>query len=172
MNPAYETMRLRHDHIRDGFFCGEPALDSYLKTQAGQDMKRGYATVVVAVTPGSSEVIGYYTLSAYAVNLTDLPEVRRKKLPRYGRVPSVLLSRLAVDETAKGRKLGEFLLLDAIVRACENELSWAFFVVHAKHDAAAGFYRRYGFLPFADNPLDFFIDRKSAFELVAPLLGN
>ncbi|MDR1611602.1 MAG: GNAT family N-acetyltransferase [Planctomycetota bacterium] len=172
MNPLYETMRLRHDHVRDGFRCGEAALDNYLKMQAGQDMKRGYATVVVATTPGSNEVIGYYTLCAYSVDLTALPDARRKKLPRYGRVPSVLLGRLAVHETAKGRKIGEFLLLDAIARACENELSWAFFIVRAKHDAAADFYRRYGFLSFADSPLDFFIDRKAAFGLIGPLLES
>lgn len=37
---------LTPDLDKSGFACGEPALDAYLKKQAGQDMKRGFATVV------------------------------------------------------------------------------------------------------------------------------
>lgn len=33
---------------RDGFTCGNKALDAYWRTQAGQDQKRGFATVVIA----------------------------------------------------------------------------------------------------------------------------
>ncbi len=54
-------------HVRAGFACGEELLDRYLVDQAGQDMRRGFARVIVAVLPGSDAVLGYYTLSAASV---------------------------------------------------------------------------------------------------------
>ncbi|MDR1922304.1 MAG: GNAT family N-acetyltransferase [Candidatus Adiutrix sp.] len=140
-------------HDRAGFISGEAALDQYLKTQASQDMRRGLANVVVAAKPGSNEICGYYTLSAASVDLTDLPESLRGKLPRYGQVPAVLLGRLAVAQKAQGQGLGALLLADAVKRADRSELGWAALTIKAKHDKAASFYRRFGFHSFPHEPL-------------------
>ena len=62
---------------RDGFTCGNKALDAYWRTQAGQDQKRGFATVIIAGdTQTPDKVIGFYTLAAASVLLTDIPECR------------------------------------------------------------------------------------------------
>ncbi len=70
----YRIQPLDANHIRTAFSSGEEALDAYLKTQAGQEIRRGYAGVFVAVEQGESAVQGYYTLSASSVELSSLPD--------------------------------------------------------------------------------------------------
>ena len=140
-------------HNRTGFTCGDEALDRYLHTQAGQDMRRGFANVVVAVKPDSNDISGYYTLSAASVDLTSLPDSLRNKLPRYGQVPGVLLGRLAVAKSAQGQGLGALLLADAVKRSERSELGWAVLLIKAKHEQAAAFYHHFGFHGFAHDQL-------------------
>ena len=140
-------------HDRAGFTCGDAALDQYLKTQAGQDMRRGFANVIVAVKPGGNELCGYYTLSAASIDLTSLPDNLRNKLPRYGQVPAVLLGRLAVSQNLQGQGLGALLLADAVKRSDRSELGWAVLLIKAKHEQAASFYHRFGFQSFTHDQL-------------------
>lgn len=153
-------------HDRALFNCGDEALDRYLTQQAGQDMKRDIATVIVATRDNSPSVLGYYTLSAASVDLSMLPDATRKKLPRYGQIPAVLLGRLAVAKEMQGTGLGGLLIADAVKRACRGEIAWAVFVVRAKHDAAAAFYRHFGFAPFEGDPLMLWITRKAALAAI------
>ena len=103
---SYSFEILDRSRRRASFACGEIALDRYLKEQAGQDLKRYCASVVVAVERGKSEVLGYYTLSANSVPLNLLPAAVQLKLPRYDEVPAVLLGRLAVASSMQGKGLG------------------------------------------------------------------
>ncbi len=66
-------------------------------------------------------VLGFYTLSATSIQLTEVPAALAKKLPRYPRLPATLLGRLATDLSARGVGLGRFLLIDAITRAVRSE---------------------------------------------------
>lgn len=47
---------------RRQFTCGNAALDSYLLTRAGQDMKRRVAACFVAIDNATGTIAGYYTL--------------------------------------------------------------------------------------------------------------
>lgn len=156
---------------RRGFACGEPALDAYLEKQAGQDMKRGFATVVVAHDSSSpDELIGFYTLSAASVLLTDLPGETARKMPRYPSIPAIRLGRLAVAASMQKQHIGSLLVMDALRRACRNELAWAVFLVDAKNDRAAEFYGKFLFRRFEVNRLSLWMHRKQAEALVASLL--
>lgn len=154
---------------RAGFTCGDEALDRYLKTQAGQDLRRGFANIIIAAMPGGGVIHGYYTLSTASVDLTHLPDNVRSKLPRYGQVPAVLLGRLAVAKDSQGQGLGALLLADAIKRADRSELGWAVFLIKAKHEEAASFYRHFGFNGFAHEPLLLWSTRSNLRQLVAGL---
>ena len=147
-------------HERAFFSSGVEALDRYLNVQAAQDAKRNVAAPFVAVEEESRRVIGYYTLSMTSVDLGNLPEDVAKKLPRYPKVPAVLLGRLAVDERYRGRGIGKFLLMDALARSLQNEVAWVVTVVDAKDELSRGFYEHYGFVRFADEPHRLFIHRK------------
>ena len=91
--------------------------------------------------------IGHYTLAATGIALAELPEALAKRLPRYPVLPATLMGRLAVDALHRRQGHGELMLFDAFSRALRNEIASYAFVVDAKDDHAAQFYRRYRFLP-------------------------
>ena len=139
---------------RSDFSCGEPALDAYLHKQASQDMRRGFATVIAARQATSPEkVVGFYTLSAASILLTSLPNETARKMPRYPAVPAIRLGRLAVDASQQRQHIGSLLVLDALRRACRNELAWAVFLVDAKTERSAIFYEKFLFQRFQEERL-------------------
>ncbi|MGO8955374.1 MAG: GNAT family N-acetyltransferase [Rhodomicrobium sp.] len=142
----YAIEPLGSQHNRAVFSCGAEPLDRYFKQQAGQGSRRHVAHCFVAVHTTARTIGGHYTLSASSVIFDGLPETFRKKLPRYPDVPAALLGRLAVDVQHRGKGLGETLLLDAMRRTLHADLAAAVLIVDAKDEAAANFYRRYGFL--------------------------
>jgi len=161
---AFVVEALGTHHHRDRFDCGIDALNRYLRTQARQEMARDVAVVYVLVAAGQPATIaGYYSLSSTAVRLAEWPGATRKRLPRYPLVPATLLGRLAVDQSYRGRRLGERLLIDALrrsLRASQSVASVAV-IVDAKDAPGARFYTRYGFLPLADQPLRLFLPMKT-----------
>lgn len=147
---------LAKHHDRAIFCCGVPELDRYFKEQAGQDLKRRTASVFVATV--GDRVIGFYTLSATAIGRESLPVEIIRKLPKYP-IPAVLLGRLAVDQTMQGKKLGAFLLVNAMKRAllASSTIGMYALVVDAKNEKAKAFYQHFGFLPLVDQPMRLFI---------------
>ena len=109
-------------------------------------------------------VIGFYSLSSFTLSLRDLPEEIAHKLPRYDAIPAALIGRLARDERARGRGIGELLLADAIRRILGAGRSLAVFaiVVDAKDERAAEFYRAFGFRAFPSRPRRLFLPTATA----------
>lgn len=149
---------LADHHERGGFSCGKAPLDVFLHTQAGQYARKGVGRTYVVVTPNDPRVVGYYTLAASSVPFEHVPPMLGKKLPKHP-VPTILLGRLAVDSTTRGRGLGEHLLMDAEFRALAiaDQLGVVAVQVHALDDEARGFYTRYGFSPFLDQERHMFL---------------
>lgn len=152
MGIVIEPLGSHHD--RTAFACGQPDLDGWFQRRAGQDQKRDVARVFVAVDDDLGAV-GFYSLSSYTLAIVDLPEAIAKKLPRYEAIPAALIGRLARDVRVRGRGVGELLLADAVRRVLGVARSLAVFaiVVDAKDEAAAEFYRRFGFRAFPTRPL-------------------
>ncbi len=168
---AFLVEPLRPQHDREHFDCGVEALNLYLRTQARQQMDRNVAVVYVLAPAGKPTAIaGYYSLSATAVQLSDLPEATRKRLPRYPLVPTTLLGRLAVDQAYRGRGLGERLLIDALRRslAASRSVASVAVIVDAKDEAGAAFYARYGFVAFPDQALRLFLPMRTIAALATP----
>jgi GNAT superfamily N-acetyltransferase len=152
-------------HDRTSFDSGVEPLDRYLRTQASQDARKNMAAPFVLVVSDGA-VGGYYTLSATAVKLADLPDQTVRRLPRYPLVPATLLGRLAIDRRFQGKGYGRFLLADALYRVARNEIASFAVIVDAKNEAARRFYERESFLPFADQPMKLFrpvVDIKQLF---------
>lgn len=152
---------------RKGFACGVEELDRYYREQLGQDVRRRIASAFVLVEIASGRVAAYYTLSACHVLFADLPETRRRKLPRYPTVPAVRLGRLAVDINYQQRGLGSVLLANAVSRAVASEIAAHLMVVDALDERAVGFYRRHGFERDPEDPLRCF----ASLDLLARGLG-
>lgn len=153
-------------HHRSAFSCGVPVLDDYLRTRAGQDVKRNVARVFVALSPDTSEIVGYYTLSSFTIALDQIPDDLARKLPPYGDMPAALIGRLARHVKWKGKGIGEILLADAIARVIDVNASLGIYavVVHAKDDAAAGFYASFGFRPQLSHPTRLFLPLGTALD--------
>ena len=144
-------------HDREGFRCGEEALDRYLQAQASQDVRRRVSNCFVAVEVATNEIAAYYTLSAASIPLTDLPPNETKRLPRYPTLPAVRIGRLAVDVRFQGRGLGSALLIDAAQRALRGDAAAFAILVDAKNDGAVAFYERYGFRALTGQPRTLFL---------------
>jgi GNAT superfamily N-acetyltransferase len=154
-------------HDRQAFWCEAPEIDRYIRDHASQDVKRDIARVFVALQPGVPAVRGYYSLSAASFQRDNLPADQAKRLPRYP-VPAVLLGRLAVDHGEKGKGLGTFLLMDALNRTllATQTLAVHAMIVDARDDAAAAFYRKYGFVPFSGEARGLFLPMGTVRKLV------
>ncbi len=143
-------------HARAGFSCGVEALDRYLKTQAGQDRRRGAASCFVAVSE-QNELAGYYTLAMTSVSLSELPAEMARKLPRYPKIPATLLGRLAVDLRFRGQRLGHLLVFDAMSQMVASKIASAMLAVDAKDETAAAFYAKFRFRRFGAGRLQLFL---------------
>jgi predicted GNAT family N-acyltransferase len=104
--------RLSSHHNRSEFECGVEELNVYLQKYASQHQRKGVGRTYVATEGDADRVLGYYTVSAGAVDFDTVPE----NLPRHP-IPIVLIGRLAVDIGARGRGLGEILLIHALISA-------------------------------------------------------
>jgi GNAT superfamily N-acetyltransferase len=157
-----EVLGSHHDRTR--FDCGVEALDRYLKVQAGQEARKNIAAPFV-LTLSDGIVAGYYTLSATAVNVGDLPAQTMRKLPRYPLIPATLLGRLAIDRRHRGKGYGRFLLADALYRAARSEIASFAVVVDVKNVDALRFYERESFVPFPDQPMKMSLPMANIAEL-------
>lgn len=159
---------LREDHDRAGFACGNATLDRYLKEQAGQDLRRACATPFVLIPQaGSKQILGYYTLSSFGLELAGLPASVARKLPRYPLIPATLLGRLAVDFRQQRRGIGEILLMDALHRCLvqSSKIAAAVIVVDAIDEGAARFYQRFEFIALPTTPGRLFLPMKTVATL-------
>lgn len=162
--------RLAENHERAAFSCGYDLLDRFIREHAGQYERRGLGRTYVAVWKGDRRIVGYYTLAAGSAEVTGFPHKTRKKLPKH-KVPVVLLSRLAVDQSVRARGYCGDLLIDSLrIAARAAEIVGVFaVVVDAVDDAARQFYERFGFIPFADRPLSLFLPMPEVREAIKPL---
>ncbi len=152
---------------RETFSCGRRELDDYLKSFVSQDIKKRIARVFVASVLDTSDIIGYYTISAASFKKESLPREMAKKLPYYP-VPAAIIGRLAVDSLWQGKGLGEYLLMDAMDRivSASKILAINAIIVDAKDEKSKSFYKRYGFIPFPKQPLRLFVPVKTVEQMI------
>lgn len=72
--------------------------------QAGQDARKRLAAPFVVCEPGTTRVVGYYTLSALSIDVGELPQETARRLPGYPEMPAILLGRPAVDTSLKAAR--------------------------------------------------------------------
>ena len=150
MTLPFITEPLGRHHDRSAFVSGSEPLDSYLKQQASQDIRRRVAGCFVAVDD-DGKIVGYYTLAATSVRLQALPEELVKRLPRYPIVPAMLIGRLAVAASHQGKQLGRALIADAVTRVDRLGIGAFALIVDAKDERAKKFYEVNGFVPLPDE---------------------
>lgn len=142
-------------HNRNDFRCGNERVDRYFQRLARQAADRFAAQTYVLVPapprPTPCEVFGYYTFvqHAYRDSEMDPTTARALHVKNLGTIPTILLGQLGVSSAHQGKGVGSALLRDALRRALHVALSIGAVAVITDpiDDAAAAFYRKYGFRP-------------------------
>ncbi len=148
-----QTELLSKKHKKNNFVCMHSTLNNYLKYQATNETKRGFARVHV-LADNNSVVVGYYTLSATLLPRDAVPEQMQKHIPdTYTGYPAILLGRLAIilEETGKG--LGGQLMVDAIEKCVlfSDEIGSRAILVDPIDQEAVAFYTKYMFKALPDS---------------------
>ncbi len=141
------------------FDCGIPELNHYLARFATQDRRRNLSQVYVLIDTGKpAHVLGYYTLSAAHIEINQLSERERRRLPLYP-VPCFRMGRFAIQRDVQGEGLGKHLLGCAVNRCLKarREVAAYALVVDAKDAKAKSFYEHFGFIAFTDAVLSLYL---------------
>jgi GNAT superfamily N-acetyltransferase len=146
---------LTADFDRKGFDCGDPILNNWLVTTAGQHMRKKISVTYVQADEGSAEIKGFYALTIGQIDKLRLPERFQKPLP--SQIPVFIFARMAVALNYQGKGFGQALILNAMERARFHsaQIGGAGILVDAKPDAA-GFYRKFDFNAHPEFPLRLF----------------
>lgn len=159
----------KKQHDATLFDCGISELNVYLKEKAGQESRKKVTAVYIMHEKGEKRIIGYYTLSSYAIELSDLPDDISKKLPKYPLLPAILLGRLAIDNHFQGKKIGGHLLIDALLRSerLSREIGAIAVIVDAKDTRARSFYEKYNFKQFPEHPSKLYLPINTIRDLLS-----
>ncbi|MGD0283039.1 MAG: GNAT family N-acetyltransferase [Dissulfurispiraceae bacterium] len=138
-------------HVLDGFECGEPSLDQWLKKRALKNNASGASRCFVICH--SADVIGYYSLSAGAIRREAVTKAMRRNMP--DPLPVLVLGRLAIDRRYHNQGLGRALLRDAMIRAVKVSGDAGIFalMVHTLSEQARRFYLSRGFVESPFQPM-------------------
>lgn len=145
---------IQADDPKSGFSSGVEALDRYFSQHALKNDAAGIGRTFVlrrdSQGSGLPNVLGFYTLSMASAESASIGEALQKKLPKYP-MPVALIGRLASDHRARGQRLGEALLLDALQRVVDasDSLGCVGIIVDAKDQNAETFYAKYDFTTLA-----------------------
>jgi hypothetical protein len=156
----YLTTCIEADDVAAGFECGEPSLDVFFARHAQINTLAGLGTTYVmrrsaSDDPSLPRVLGYYCISMATADPSKIrAALGGEKLPRYP-TPVALIGKLASHTKARGRRVGEALLLDALRRILD--MVWPAgapapmigcrgVVVDALNANVVVFYERYGFI--------------------------
>jgi GNAT superfamily N-acetyltransferase len=147
LNSFTSVAPLHGDHDTAWFDSGQPILDDWLRQHAWKNQQAGASRTFVATEIGSQTVVGFHSLAASSVQLSEAPGPVRRNMPNP--IPAILLGRLAVDRKWQGRGIGASLLQDAVKRvlAAADLVGVRALLVHAMADAASGFYTKFGLIP-------------------------
>ena len=154
MLPAWHEEPINKTHDREGFDCGEEALNEFLRRYARKSHDAGGAKTFLAVSDTNNKtILGFYSLSPASIAYERTPEIIRRGLARH-EVPSFRLDRLAVHRSVQGQGLGGQLLL-AAGRRCllaAAEVGGVAIVIDAKNDQVTDWYTSYGAVPLLYAP--------------------
>jgi len=143
-------------HAVGGFDCGVAALNDYLVSRALADQRAGKSRTFVAARAG--RVVAYFSLAAASI-APDEATARTVRGQGAQAIPAILLARLAVDRSERGRGVGSAMLVDALARCAQaaDIVGVRVVLVHARDEGPRAFYENHGFEASPVSPLQLMI---------------
>lgn len=137
---------------RDGFDCGNDALNTWFREQASQQEKRHNVRTHLGLATFDSCIASFFSLVTHRIELTELARTTAFSSRSYP-VPAMLIAQLAVDVRYQRAGIGSLTLGHALGLLSESSKSVGFeaVVVDAIDEGAAAFYRRSGFKELVDG---------------------
>jgi GNAT superfamily N-acetyltransferase len=163
LSPVEPLSRL---HDLSQFDCQtHPSLNDWLRRFAWTNQQN--ETSRTYVVHHAQSVVGYYSIATGSI-AREAATVRVAKGLANHPVPVLLLARLAVDRTEKGRGLGKALLKDALIRMAHaaDIVGARAVLVHAIDADAAEFYRHFDFESSPVNELQLMLLMKDLRALI------
>jgi predicted N-acetyltransferase YhbS len=142
---------LTDKHNTGAFDCGENSLNEWLKKRALTNQYSGASRTFVVCRAG--QVIAFYALSSGAIFYAQSTGKVKRNMP--DPIPVVILGRLGVDQTIKGKGIGSALVRDAILKimVAAESLGIRAVVIHALNNRVKSFYESLGFIPSPTDPM-------------------
>jgi GNAT superfamily N-acetyltransferase len=162
---VFRIEKLDRHHNVDDFDCGEEALNRFLTRFALANQQANASQTYIGLA--DNDVIGFYTLVVGEVSYEDAPGRLKKGLAHHP-VPLMLLARLAVSLTYRGKGAGAGLLKDAMQRTTQaaDIAGIRALTAHAKNDTARTFYEHFGFIPSPTDSLHLFLLTKDIRQIL------
>lgn len=153
--PRWYEEAIARSHDRQGFDCGDAAMNEFLRRYARQSHEQNASKTFCAIdatTP--NRVLGFYTITPTAVAHEEVPGTMTRGLAQH-EVAGFKLARIATDVGVAGAGLGGQLLAAAALRCLRiaDEAGGVLLVIDAKNMRAAQWYESYGAEPLQDRPL-------------------
>lgn len=144
---------LTSEHDLSQFDCGKSVVNDWLRTKALAADKGMTSRTYVWVVDDDPAVKGYYSIAPTVIDRAS-DGISNSLAAGLRAVPGFLLAKCALDKTLQGQGYGADLLHDAITKMMGAALvsGGRLIVVDAIDDAAAGFYRKHGFIPVSNSP--------------------
>jgi GNAT superfamily N-acetyltransferase len=157
---GFHLERLRREHPRHRFRCGQGTVDHWLTTKALQHQTK-HLSVTKVLIDELEAIAGYYTLATGQIDFSDLPAELAKQLPRRV-LPVAVLAWLGMDSKRQGQGLGRLLLAQALRDCWEAGKTFPFIAVilDCLNDSAKTFYQRWDFAELPGHPYRLFLSAK------------
>ena len=154
---GFRWERLKREHPRRQFTCGQPEVDQWLRTKAWQHQKKQLSVTKVLVA-ADDRIAGYYTLATGQVDFSDLPTDATKRLPRRS-LPVAVLAWLGVSIDYHGKGVGRLVFAQALRDCYQAGDTFAFVAVilDCLDDAAKAFYQKWDFQELPGHAYRLFI---------------
>ena len=135
--------RLTAEDDADGFDCGLPVVNDWLRNQLRNAGKQHTAVAYATFCDGAPA--GFYTLGAYSIGHAEANGWLRRNSP--DPIPAILLGMLGVAMRYQTMHVGAQLLRDAAMRAmgAAEIVGAKALLVEPASDRATRFYEHYGF---------------------------
>ena len=133
------------------FKCKNEIINKFVSSSLKKQVRDSLSQCFVLLdTSNKDRFVGFYTLSAFSINASDLEALSKGSLP--SRVPCSRLIMLGVDVDYEGNGLGKRLMKSVILKSVEAAEKVGIYGLFLDADKDAyTFYLKLGFIPLQEK---------------------